>query len=148
MCQSVRHYFTHTILNMFLFFQKFQSGLSGESWGFGLPHRSLVPIQKSRKILSKILRPRRRTGGCLTYLQAHIYTSDSSWPVSWVSYYAVSLWLLQVALLLRVLWRYSAATACTVASQPFVTVESEYPHTLNGTATCVSTALLCNMRPT
>ena len=52
---------------------------------------------------------------------------DSSWPATWVSYYAVLLWLLQVAVLLRVLWGHSAATACVVASQPFVTVASEYP---------------------
>ena len=59
---------------------------------------------------------------------------DSSWPATWVSYYAVPLWLLQVGVPLRVRWRYSSATACTVASQPFVTVASEYPHsTLKGT---------------
>ena len=34
---------------------------------------------------------------------------------------------------------YSAAIACAVASQPFVTVASEYPHSiLNSTATCSS----------
>ena len=55
----------------------------------------------------------------------------------------------QVAVPLRVLWGYSAATACVVASQPFVTVALEYPHsTLNDTATWVATAVLRNMRPT
>ena len=39
----------------------------------------------------------------------------------------------------KVLGGYSAATACVVAFQPFVTVASEYPHsTLNGTVTCSS----------
>ena len=61
---------------------------------------------------------------------------DSSWPATWVSYYPVPLWLLQVAVPLRVLQGYSAATACAVDSQPFVSMASEYPHsTLNGTAT-------------
>ena len=41
-----------------------------------------------------------------------------------------------VEVLLRVLWGYSAATGCAVA---FVTVASEYPHsTLKGTLTCSS----------
>ena len=41
---------------------------------------------------------------------------------------------------MRVLWGYSAATACTlVASQPSARVMSEYPHSiLNGTVTCSS----------
>ena len=74
---------------------------------------------------------------------------DSSWLAMWVSYYAVPLWLLQVAVPLRVLWGYSAATACTVASQPSITVASEYPHsTLNGTATWSSqSGTPFNMRP-
>ena len=59
--------------------------------------------------------------------------------ITWVSCYTVPLWLLQVAVLLRVLWGYSAATACTVAPQPSVTVVLKYPHsTLNCTATCSS----------
>ena len=50
----------------------------------------------------------------------------------------LSLWLLQVAVLLRVPWEYCATTACAVASQPFVTVASEYLHsTLSGTVTCL-----------
>ena len=79
-----------------------------------------------------------------------MYTSRFPWPVTWVSYYAVLLWLLQVVVPLRVLWEYSDATACVVASQPFVTVVSEYPQPFvtvvseyphsahNGTATCSS----------
>ena len=66
----------------------------------------------------------------------------SSWPATWVSYYAVPLWLLQVGVPLKVLWGYSDATAYAVASQPFVTVASENPHsTLNGTATWEFTSL-------
>ena len=52
---------------------------------------------------------------------------DSSWPATWVSHYAVLLWLQQVEVELRVLCGYSAATACAVASKPFVTVTLEYP---------------------
>ena len=64
---------------------------------------------------------------------------NSSWLTMWVSYYSVPLWLLQVRVPLMVLWGYFAATACVVASQPFVTIASEYPHsTLKGTATCSS----------
>ena len=44
-----------------------------------------------------------------------------------------------VSVNLRVLLGYSDATACVVTSQPFVTVASEYPHSiLNGTGTCSS----------
>ena len=44
---------------------------------------------------------------------------------------------------------YSTATVCTVASQPSVTVASEYPHsTLNSTGVAVATAVLCNIRLT
>ena len=65
------------------------------------------------------------------------YTPRFLWPTTWVIYYAVLLWLLQVAAPLRVQWGYSDTTACVVASQPFVTVASGYPHiTLNGTVTC------------
>ena len=39
----------------------------------------------------------------------------------------------------RILLGFSTAIACAVASQPFVTVASEYPHsTLTVTATCSS----------
>ena len=68
---------------------------------------------------------------------------------SHIIHYTVLLWLLQVAVPLRVLWGYSAATACAVASQPFVTVVSEYPwSTLNSIVTWVAIAVLRNMRPT
>ena len=48
----------------------------------------------------------------------------------WVSYYIVLLWSLQIAVPMRVLYKYSTATGCAVVS---VTVASEYPHcTLKG----------------
>ena len=40
--------------------------------------------------------------------------ADSFSPTIWVSYYTVALWLLQVAVPLRVLWGYSTATAWAV----------------------------------
>ena len=69
------------------------------------------------------------------------------WCVIWDPYYTVLLWLLQVGVPLRVLWGYSAANACAVASQPFVTVVSEYPHsTLKGIATRSSHWVLWDLR--
>ena len=60
------------------------------------------------------------------------YSSKFLRPAMWVSYYSAPLWLLQVAVPLRVLWGNSAATA-----QLSVTVASEYPHsTYNNTMTC------------
>ena len=46
---------------------------------------------------------------------------------------------LKLRMTAMVLWGYSAATACVVASKPLVTLASEYHHsTLNGTSTCSS----------
>ena len=87
----------------------------------------------------KILIPVTRCQTVSLFGADHSTHPNSSWPATWVSYYLVLLWLLQVEVSLRVLWGYFAVTACAVASQPFVTVMSKYPHsTLKGTATCSS----------
>ena len=71
----------------------------------------------------------------LNFLESN--TSRFLQLATWVSYYAVPLWLLQVTAPLRVLWGYSAATACAVALQSSVRVAWENPHnTLTSTATC------------
>ena len=60
-------------------------------------------------------------GGELLYLRvilvwaSQLTHPNSSWPATWVSYFSVSLRLLQVRVPLRVLWGYSAATAWAVA---------------------------------
>ena len=51
-----------------------------------------------------------------TYSTIRTTHPHSSWLATWVTYNAVLLWLLQVGVLLRVLWGYSAAIACAVAS--------------------------------
>ena len=66
---------------------------------------------------------------------------DSSWLATWVLYNEVSLWLLQVRVPMRVLWRYHTATGCAIAS---VTIAAPSKVLLLAAVTVV----LCYMRHT
>ena len=133
--------FSFLIQNLFLFscfnYQFILRNLPYTQWNSDIPKNFTVNKKKKKKKKNSgyyrchVHDVKVTSHGNCWYLFLVDTYPDSSWLASCVSYYAVPLWLLQVAVPLRVLRGYSDATACAVASQPIVIVASEYPYSID-----------------